>query len=422
MADILILGTNGYSGRITAKYLLEHPQRNTFRLALAARSRSKIEAAKLPLDSSVQLWEVDITDEAALEETIGKVSVVINCVGPYWRTGTPIVRACVRQGKHYVDITGETHWIYDIIQLYDFHATRTRSIIVPSCGFDSAPSDAVVYAANRALKARYPDAEIDGSVTAIDADSGGLGAGTLQTVLSMFSEVPRSVIELSSQSYALSPVHGGKPYPKFNFLYALPYPLNNVIGAYSIMAPMNSAIVQRTFGLLELNKSKAPQLAYGPRFRYEEFNVSRGIIRACLTSALVAVGLFSLAFFAPVRWLFGRVIPSSGNGPTEAKLKAGHLNMTNVTTAHTSPGGSRVRVKSELKSNSPLIITSVVAAEAALLLLNPSKLPELAQKGGILTPMTAFGDVLLERLEKTGQWNLSAEILGDGDAENPKTK
>ncbi|KZV69400.1 NAD-P-binding protein [Peniophora sp. CONT] len=421
MADILILGANGYSGRITAKYLLEHPQRNTFRLALAARSRSKIEAAKLPLDSSVQLWEVNIMDEAALEKTISKVSVVINCVGPYWRTGTPIVRACVTQGKHYVDITGETHWIYEIVRLFDSQATHTHSIIVPACGYDSAPSDAIVYVANRVLKERYPDAEIDGSITAVDEDMGGIGAGSLQTALSTASEVPRRILELSSQAYSLSPVSGGKAYPAFNFSYSLPYPLNNVIGAYSIMSPMNRAIVERTFGLFEANKSKAPQLSYGPQFRYNEFSVSKGIISAYFTSALLALSMLSLAF-APVRWLFERAIPPSGNGPAEARIKAGHLNMTNVTTAHTSQAGSRVRVKSELKSNSPLIITSVIAAEAALSLLNPSTLPELAQKGGILTPMTAFGDALLDRLEKTGQWILTATFLSDGDAENAKTK
>ena len=55
----------------------------------------------------------------------------------------------------------------------------------------------------------------------------------------------------------------------------------------------------------------------------------------------------------------------------------------------------------------------VVAAEAALSLLDPSSLPELGRQGGVLTPMSAFGDVLLERLEKTGQWTLSTEILKD---------
>ena len=88
---------------------------------------------------------------------------------------------------------------------FDFHATRTRSIIVPACGFDCAPSDAVVYQANRTLKARFSDAQIDDSITAVDMVSGGVGAGTLQTVVTMFEEVPRSVLELARQAYALSP-------------------------------------------------------------------------------------------------------------------------------------------------------------------------------------------------------------------------
>ncbi|VDB91332.1 unnamed protein product [Peniophora sp. CBMAI 1063] len=413
MADILVLGANGYSGRLIAKYLLEHPQRNTFRLALAARSRSKLEAAKLPLDSSVELWEVDLANEAALEETIGKVSVVVNCIGPYWRTGTPIVRACVRQGKHYVDICGETHWIYDIIRLFDFHATRTRSIIVPSCGFDSAPSDALVYITNRTLKAKFPYAQIIDSVTAVDMNTGGAGAGTLQTVLSTFGEVPRSVLELSSQAYALSPVHGGKAYPAFNLLYTLPKPFSHVTGSYSLLGGINRAIVERTFGIFELDKSSTPKQSYGPRFRYDEFLVRKGYVNAFLASMVIAFSLFALVFFAPARWLFRILIPSSGNGPSEAKLKAGYLTMTNVSTATTgSEMKQRARVKSELRSNtSPLYLTSIIAGEAALSLLDPSQLPELARKGGLLTPMTAFGGVLLERLETSGHCALSAEML-----------
>ena len=65
----------------------------------------------------------------------------------------------------------------------------------------------------------------------------------------------------------------------------------------------------------------------------------------------------------------------------------------------------------------------VIAAEAALSLLNPSHLPELAKQGGILTPMAAFGDVLLERLEKTGFCTLSVEFLdGIGNGEGAKAK
>ena len=42
---------------------------------------------------------------------------------------------------------------------------------------------------------------------------------------------------------------------------------------------------------------------------------------------------------------------------------------------------------------------------------NLHALPPLARKGGILTPMTAFGDVLLQRLEETGRFEFSSSII-----------
>jgi short subunit dehydrogenase-like uncharacterized protein len=43
---------------------------------------------------------------------------------------------------------------------------------------------------------------------------------------------------------------------------------------------------------------------------------------------------------------------------------------------------------------------------------NISNLTPLARKGGLLTPMSAFGDVLIKRLEETGKFEVSSEVLG----------
>ena len=51
---------------------------------------------------------------------------------------------------------------------------------------------------------------------------------------------------------------------------------------------------------------------------------------------------------------------------------------------------------------------------------NLHALPPLAREGGILTPMTAFGDVLLERLEETGRFEFSSSIIGDDNAQGRK--
>jgi len=42
---------------------------------------------------------------------------------------------------------------------------------------------------------------------------------------------------------------------------------------------------------------------------------------------------------------------------------------------------------------------------------NISNLTPLAQRGGILTPVSAFGDELVKRLEDTGKFSFSSEVL-----------
>ena len=59
-------------------------------------------------------------------------------------------------------------------------------------------------------------------------------------------------------------------------------------------------------------------------------------------------------------------------------------------------------------------------AESALSLLNPEALPALAQKGGVLTPMTAFGDVLVERLRETGRFEFESGVVEEGEGEGRK--
>ena len=59
-----------------------------------------------------------------------------------------------------------------------------------------------------------------------------------------------------------------------------------------------------------------------------------------------------------------------------------------------------------------LFLFLVMISESALgLLLNQKSLPALARKGGVLTPMTGLGDVLIERLRKTGRFEFTSEVI-----------
>ena len=56
-----------------------------------------------------------------------------------------------------------------------------------------------------------------------------------------------------------------------------------------------------------------------------------------------------------------------------------------------------------------------MASEAALALLAPQeKLPPLAHRGGVLTPMTALEPLLIKRLSYSGRFEFESKVLGDG--------
>lgn len=52
-------------------------------------------------------------------------------------------------------------------------------------------------------------------------------------------------------------------------------------------------------------------------------------------------------------------------------------------------------------------------AECAIALLNPSALTPLAQEGGLLTPVSALGDVLVGRLQDSGRFSFESNVISD---------
>jgi short subunit dehydrogenase-like uncharacterized protein len=67
---------------------------------------------------------------------------VLSTAGPFARIGEPVVDAAVRMGSHYVDITGETPWVKQMIDKHHEQAKAKGLRIVPCCGYDSVPAGA----------------------------------------------------------------------------------------------------------------------------------------------------------------------------------------------------------------------------------------------------------------------------------------
>ncbi|QRW25545.1 hypothetical protein RhiXN_07494 [Rhizoctonia solani] len=406
--DILIIGATGYTGQLVIEYLANHSRASSLRIALGGRTISKVQelAAKYKnvravyVDVSnqelaakyknVRAVYVDVSKEPSVEEAVAKTRVVINIAGPYWTRGSVVVKACARNGAHYVDLTGEAPWVAKIIEQYDYLAHKNKACI-PCSGYDSIPSDLAAHLALRTLEkqlgGRIP---LHISSTAAHTGNGGVSGGTAASLMSAFEEVPREQMA-KGLGWELSPSAPGAPgfsvLPRI--LYSLPHITPKIWGGYFVMSTINASIVRRSWGL---RYYRAPE-AKRPTFSYTEFTTING----------------TMALLPPFRWLVKNVLPKSGEGPSPDKLDKGYFGVVNV-----AEGGDVV-VKATLDGDGDpgYRLTSIMIVESALLLLDSENLTEIGKEGGVLTPSVAYGDALLKALEGTGRFKIGVEVLED---------
>lgn len=126
--------------------------------------------------------------------------------------------------------------------------------------------------------------------------------------------------------------------------------------------------------------------------------------------ALLFGGLYMYA--AWFRSLLKPYVPPPGTGPSMDECINGSTKVTNVSFAD---NGLVVVTKYSAKGDPGYAHTSKLLTECALsLILPPPKgttLPPLSRRGGVLTPSTAFGQVLIERLRRTGVAAIESEIV-----------
>src|SRR3954471_13697024 len=140
--DIVLYGATGFVGALTAAHLARHAP-SQLRIALAGRSRPKLEALRIELGRAAASWElvaVDATDAPALRALAGRARVLATTVGPYAAYGKEVARACAESGTHYADLTGEVLFVRWSLDELEARARETGSAIVHACGFDSIPS------------------------------------------------------------------------------------------------------------------------------------------------------------------------------------------------------------------------------------------------------------------------------------------
>src|SRR5687768_7612544 len=143
----LIYGANGYTGVLITRFAAERGMKPI----LAGRNAIKIEELAKKHHLDYEVFGLDESDR--LDAALKNVDMVLHCAGPFSLTSRKMVEACLRNGKHYTDITGEIS-VFESMAALDDKAKASGVMIMPGVGFDVVPSDCLA----RHLKDRLPSA------------------------------------------------------------------------------------------------------------------------------------------------------------------------------------------------------------------------------------------------------------------------
>jgi short subunit dehydrogenase-like uncharacterized protein len=399
--DLVLFGATGFTGRLVAEYLAARPGPHP-RIALAGRSRHKLESVRAGLPAAAQEWplvEADTTDAESLRRLAGSTRVVVTTVGPYGLYGLPLVEACATAGTHYADLTGEVLFMRDSIEAFDAVAQQSGARIVHACGFDSIPSDLGVWDLAQRVAADG-QGELTDTTFVVTAMKGGISGGTLASGRAELAAVRAdpSKRAVTSDPYALSPNREAEPDLGDE---------SDVRGTFSdkhagqwvapfVMGAINTRVVRRSNALLAYR--------YGRRFRYREVMGLGTGPDAPVNGAALAAGLGGVAALLGNNVTGGaadavadRVLPKPGEGPDEEARRNGFFRIDIITTTST---GARYVERVAAQGDPGYGATSVMLGEAGLCLAQDTdRLPGAA---GVLTPATAFDGVLVERLRAVG--------------------
>ena len=210
--QFMIYGANGYTGQLITKYAKNYG----LTPVLAGRNADRIKALAKELNLEYRIFGLD--DPAELDKALTEISLVLHAAGPFIYTAKPMIGACIRNGVHYLDITGEIA-VFELASRYDSRARDKNIVIMPGVGFDVVPTDCMsVY-----LKEKLPDAtllklgfgSVGGSVSRGTAMTmiEGLGAGSAERKDGKIIKVPMAektmTIEIGSKRYLMMSIPWG---------------------------------------------------------------------------------------------------------------------------------------------------------------------------------------------------------------------
>jgi short subunit dehydrogenase-like uncharacterized protein len=285
----------------------------------------------------------------------------------------------VRLGTDYIDISGESARVRDLIDRYHQAAVEAQVRIVTLCGFSSAPADLAVHLLNKSLAGELTEAK-----GFFQLGGGSFNGGTISSIANAHAT---DDAEREEDPLLLEPGHRRPSEPGQPDAKGVRY--DRTIGAWTSPSPMEMSDTRA------IHRSGA---LTGNGVVYHEsmaFPGLGGVIQAIGFATVLRV-LDTMMRNGITRRLLQRLIPP-GSGPSEKAMNSAWFVLRVF--GSTRDGATAEAIIRGQGDASNRITVKCVCEGALAMVLDETTLPKAY---GILTPSVAFGEVLARRLEDTG--------------------
>jgi short subunit dehydrogenase-like uncharacterized protein len=382
---IVIYGATGFTGRLVAEYFNnQYGVNGDVVWAMAGRSLDKLESVRdeMGIPADVPLVVADSSDPASIQAMVDSTEVLLTTVGPYQMYGSDIVAACAAAGTDYVDLCGEPGWMYDMIEAHEAAAKASGARIVFSCGFDSVPFDLGAFYLQQQAQEKFGNKfnRVKGRVRGMKGTFSGGTLASFKATMAAAAKTP-GLLQRLMNPFALCDGFNGPEQP--TGMKPIHDDDLNSWSAPFVMATINTKNIHRSNLLLGH--------PYGEDFVYDEMMLTGpGESGEAMANAVAADKSMENDPRQP------------GEGPDKEERETGFYD---VIFAGSDDQGNRMIASVKGDKDPGYGSTCKMIAESAVCLL---KNPEAAS-GGIWTPASAMGALLIDRLQSNAGLTFAVE-------------
>ena len=399
--DIVVMGATGFVGKLTARYMATtYGVNKDVKWAIAGRSKDKLEETKRWLAKELGMTEVmeidcivaDTSVPSSLPNLVRDTRVLLTTVGPFWQYGSSVVEFCAKFGTHYADTTGETSWVRKMMDQWQSTAQKTGAKMISLAGHDSIPWDLSVSTVAKQLKDET--GEDLASVTCFNEAKAGASGGTLATIMLQVCGPPKLGPKDDPFRMKADGTENSSPFEsKIKFFPSKlinPVDQKPAFGSPFLMSFINADVVAWSHALRG-----------GTPLSYSEVLVSPDFKTAFVSYFMLMLLFTGLLNPITKNILSKYILPKPGEGPTMEEMEK--KNFLLVSTLGTGTKGSKVESTMYFPRDAGYLDTARMLVETGLCMaLEEERLP--VQTGGFFSPGYGLGEILLNRLTKTGTY------------------